>query len=187
MRKRDCPHTAPVPGCCMALGRSCWKGMKEDGGWRTHLCPGSPGLLLCFKWCGHRDSGGPATLQEQRQGGTVLAAALTQPRCMDRRGQSTDPGLSMSTNLFSFQSRDARSREDSSTTVTRALASLLPSLPHPSSQTQPSGTQYLAPGPAALPSSCLFLPSAPLWLGTPNLTLRPKPLSSPYPSVLPLG
>lgn len=32
---------------------------------------------------------------------------LTQPRCTDRRGQSTDSGISINTNLFSFQSRDA--------------------------------------------------------------------------------
>lgn len=35
------------------------------------------------------------------------ATGLAQPRHTDRRGQSTDPGISINTNLFSFQSRDA--------------------------------------------------------------------------------
>lgn len=55
---------------------------------------------------GHRDIHVSAALQEWCQDGTAPRAALTQPRCTDRRGQSNDPGLSINTNLFSFQSRD---------------------------------------------------------------------------------
>lgn len=55
---------------------------------------------------GHRDICVPAALQEQCQDSTAPGAALTQPRCMNRRGQSTNLGLSINTNLFSFQSRD---------------------------------------------------------------------------------
>lgn len=53
----------------------------------------------------------PAALQEWCQHGTALRAALTQPRCTNRRGQSTDLGLSINTNLFSFQSRDGTKQQ----------------------------------------------------------------------------
>jgi len=92
-----------------------------------------------------------------------------------------------------------QSSEDSSTIVhgyqsisqlaPLPVASWLPNTAHacpvpdsPSTQPGHCCSPCLAPGLAALPSSCLFLPPDPPRLGTPDLILRPKPHSpSPTP------
>lgn len=73
---------------------------------------GDPGALLTASVLPGVDSQGGTVQAVPQQPCTSSARMaqqweLTQPRHADKRGQSTDPGLSINTNLFSFQSRDA--------------------------------------------------------------------------------